>query len=77
MLSARLVRGELFARQQRDVGRDDVQQVVEVVRDAAREPADRVELLHLPHLLLEPGALGDVAEVGLRDAAAADGRTCS
>ncbi len=54
------------------MGRNDVEQIVEVVRDSSREPADRVELLHLPDLLLEPGALGDVAEVGLRHPAAAE-----
>ncbi len=33
------------------------EQVVEVVRDAAGEPADRLHLLRLPQLLLQPPAL--------------------
>ena len=41
---------------------DHRQQVVEVVRDAARELADRLHLLRLPELVLEPAALGDVAQ---------------
>ena len=38
------------------------QHVVEVVGDAAREPADRLHLLGVEQLLLEELALGDVAE---------------
>ena len=51
----------------RDLAEDDVgvalhdgEQVVEVVRDAAGEPADRLHLLRLQELLLELLALGDV-----------------
>ncbi len=43
------------------VPEDRGEDVVEVVRDPAREPADRVHLLRLEQLLLEPLALGDVA----------------
>ena len=39
---------------------DDRQQVVEVVRDAAGEPADDLHLLRLLQLLLELALLGDV-----------------
>ena len=39
------------------------QQVVEVVRDAAGELADRLHLLRLAQLLFEPAPLGDVARV--------------
>ena len=39
------------------------QQVVEVVRDAAGELADRLHLLRLAQLLFELAALGDVARV--------------
>ena len=39
---------------------DDREQVVEVVRDAARQAAHRLHLLGLPELFLEPEALGDV-----------------
>ena len=49
---------------QQQVGRahDAHQDVVEVVRDAAGQPADRFELLRLPELLLERAPLGDVAD---------------
>ena len=36
--------------------------VVEVVRDAARERAERIELLRLAHALFQPPALRDVAD---------------
>ena len=42
------------------VAGDGGQRVVEVVRDAAREPADRLHLLRLPELILELAAVGDV-----------------
>ena len=42
------------------VADDHRQQVVEVVGDAAGEPADRLHLLRLPELLLERPPLGDV-----------------
>ena len=45
------------------VAEDRGQQVVEVVRDAAGELADRLHLLRLPQLLLELAPLGDVARV--------------
>ena len=47
------------------VAADHGQQIVEVVRDAAREAADRVHLLRLAQLLLERELLGEVAR--LRD----------
>ena len=47
--------------QQLAVAADHGEQVVEVVGDPAGEPADRLELLRLPQLLLECLALGDVA----------------
>src|SRR5581483_4164841 len=43
------------------VAEDRGQQVVEVVRDAAGEPADRLHLLRLQKLLFEQLSLGDVA----------------
>jgi hypothetical protein len=44
------------------VPRDHGQEVVEVVRDAAGELADRLHLLGLPQPLLELAPLGDVAQ---------------
>ena len=44
-----------------EVADDDGEQVVEVVRDAAGELADRLHLLRLPQLLLDRAALGEVA----------------
>jgi hypothetical protein len=44
---------------QADAAGDDRQHVVEVVRDAARQLADRLHLLHLPHLLLGGVSRGD------------------
>ena len=52
------------------VGRDDVEDVVEVVGDAAGQVADRIELLHLAELIEHPRALADVAQVALDDPAA-------
>ena len=46
--------------QQLRVAGDDGQQVVEVVRDAAREAADRLQLLRQREPLLEPQPLGHV-----------------
>ena len=48
--------------QQLDLPAHDREHVVEVVRDAAGEPADRLHLLRLEQLLLEGLAFGDVAE---------------
>ena len=42
------------------VAQDDGQQVVEVVRDAAGEPADGLHLLRLAELLLQSLSLGEV-----------------
>ena len=60
-----------LAREEGARGADDGEDVVEVVRDAAGEAADRLHLLGVAQLLLEPLALGkgvprgrDVAEVG-------------
>ena len=50
------------ASEQLAVAGDRRQQVVEVVRDAAGEPADRLHLLRLPELLLQPAALGHVED---------------
>jgi hypothetical protein len=47
---------------QRDVAQDRDEDVVEVVRDAPGEDADRLELLRLQQLLLDPLLVGDVAE---------------
>ena len=43
------------------VADDDAEDVVEVVGDAAGQPADRLHLLRLAELLLQPLRLGDVA----------------
>jgi hypothetical protein len=48
--------------QQRRVARDDREQVVEVVRDAAGEAPDRLHATRLLELLLEAALLGDVAD---------------
>ena len=50
--------------QQRGVAGDPGQQVVEVVGDAAGEPAEALELLRVQQLRLQPLPLGDVAEEG-------------
>src|SRR4029077_9903426 len=42
-----------------DVAENDMQQVVEVMRHAARQLADRFELLRLPQSVLGALALGD------------------
>jgi len=55
-LAARL--GPDVAQRQRQAAGDRGQQVVEVVRHAAREPADRLHLLRLPQPRLERQALG-------------------
>ena len=44
------------------VAGDDRQEVVEVVGDAAGQPADRLQLLGLPELLLEAPLLGHVLD---------------
>ena len=66
LISVASSRAAIVGRQlhQHQVGRahDAHQDVVEVVRDAAGEPADRFELLRLPQLFLERAPLGDVAE---------------
>ena len=56
--------GSTLARQQIAEAANGREQIVEVVRDAAGELADRVHLLRLAHLLLEPAALGHVARHG-------------
>ncbi len=48
------------ARQQLGVGEDDGQQVVEVVRDAAGQLADRLHLLGLAQLFLQPATFTHV-----------------
>jgi hypothetical protein len=52
------------------VARDHGQQVVEVVRDAAGEPPDRLHLLRLPEPFLEPQPLGHVVREHERGPAA-------
>ena len=54
-----MIRRELAERQLRVAG-DRGQRVVQIVRDAAGEPADRFHLLRLPQLILEQPAVGDV-----------------
>ena len=56
--------------QEIEVADDDAQHVVEVVRDAAGEPADGLELRGVEQALLELAPLGDV-EHGAEDLAAA------
>ena len=51
------------------VARDHGQQVVEVVRDAARQPADRLHLLGLRQALLQPQPVGHVMRQHERGAA--------
>ena len=51
---------------------DGRQHVVEIVGNAAGEPADRLQLLGLAQLLLEESLLGHVASDGEHDALAAD-----
>jgi hypothetical protein len=60
VLAARVARGEVFE-QQVGVARDGGEDVVEIVRDPARQPAHGFHLLRLPELLLELHPLGDVA----------------
>src|SRR5207245_3467403 len=60
IVAARVTRGEVLE-QQVDVARDRGKDVVEVVRDAAGEPAHGLHLLGLAQLLLEQHALGRVA----------------
>ena len=56
---------------------DDREEVVEVVRDAARQPADRLHLLRLDQLAFQPLSIGDVREghqhLGQRAVRVADG----
>ncbi len=58
----RAVRRQLFA-QNVDVAKNRCEDVVEIVRHAAGEPADRLHFLRLPQLTLELLALRDVLEV--------------
>ena len=51
--------GRHASARQADAAGDDRQHVVEVVRDAACQLADRFHLLHLPHLLLGGVAFGN------------------
>ena len=60
--AARRVVGPQLHQEQVGRAHDAHQDVVEVVRDAAGEPADRLELLRLPQLLFERAPLGDVAD---------------
>src|SRR6185369_11289780 len=43
------------------VARDDCEEVIEIVRDAAGKTTDGFHLLRLPELFLEKALLGDVA----------------
>ena len=56
------LRRELATEQDLAIGEDGREQVVEVVRDAARQQADALQLLHLPELLVEALALGEIAD---------------
>src|SRR5581483_6329965 len=56
LLHARIEQNQL------GVAADDREQIVEVVRDAAREPADGFHLLRLEELLLQPLELGEVRD---------------
>ena len=68
--AARRIVGPELHQQQVGRAHDAHQNVVEVVRDAAGEPADRLELLRLPQLLFERAPLGDVADEAGDDRAA-------
>ena len=68
----RAAAGVLGALREAQLGRDDVQEVVEVVRDSPGKPPDRVQLLDLPELILETHPLGDVPQVALHDGALSD-----
>ena len=50
------------ARQEVGIASNDGEQVIEIVGDAARQPADRLEFLRLPVLLLQRPPLADVLE---------------
>ena len=67
---ARRIVGRQLHQQQVGRAHDAHQDVVEVVRDAAGEPADRFELLRLAQLFLERAPLGDVADEAGEDRAA-------
>ena len=54
-----MIGGDL-AERQLGVAGNRRQRVVEIVGDAAGEPADRFHLLRLPQLILEQPAVGDV-----------------
>ena len=56
--------GPVALEDQLAVARDRGQEVVEVVRDAAGQPADRLQLLRLAEILLEAVALGHVLDLG-------------
>src|SRR6266516_7833106 len=60
ILAAGIRGGEVLEEEVR-IARDRREDVVEVVRDAARQPAHRFHLLGLPQLLLELNALRDIA----------------
>ena len=48
--------------QELDEAEDGEERVVDLVRDAGRELADRRELAALHHLLLEAAALGEIGD---------------
>ena len=60
-----LERGGNRLGEQLRVGQDDGEQVVEIVGNATRELADRLELLRLPQLLFQRPPLGHVLRDGL------------
>ena len=49
-----------FAERELGVAGDRGQRVVEIVRDPAGQPADRLHFLRLPQLILELPSIGDV-----------------
>ena len=50
----------MIGEQELRLGRDDREQVVEIVRHAAGEAADRLHLLRLAELCLELALLGEI-----------------
>src|SRR5262249_31404484 len=60
----------LLLQHQRGAAVDHREQVVEVMRDATRQPADRFHLLGVTQLLFEPAALRDVADDDQHDVVA-------
>ena len=60
-LGAELMAGAEFVLSQLRVTNDDGEQIVEIVRDTAGEPADRLHLLRVPKLFIQPFVAGNEA----------------